>query len=98
MAAGTARRDISQIVISASLNKHSWQLDVADNGRGMTEDELTRAFEPFFTTRRSDGAKGLGLTLVFNLVSHLLQGEVRLFNTDKGCTVSLTLPVTLVTA
>src|SRR5690606_32021480 len=64
-----------QIVISASLNKHSWQLDVADNGRGMTTDELTRAFEPFFTTRRSSGAKGLGLTLVFNLVSHLLQGE-----------------------
>mgnify|MGYP006140081651 FL=1 len=87
-----------QIVISASLNNHSWQLDVADNGRGMTNDELTRAFEPFFTTRRSSGAKGLGLTLVFNLVSHLLQGEVRLFNTDNGCTVSLTLPLELITA
>lgn len=87
-----------RITISASMNKHSCQLDVADNGRGMTNDELTRAFEPFFTTRRSSGAKGLGLTLVFNLVSHLLQGEIRLLNTDNGCTISLTLPRELVIA
>jgi len=83
------------IVIRASKNAYSWQLEVADNGRGMTADELNRAFEPFFTTQRSRGAKGLGLTLVFNLVSHLLQGEVSLRNTDTGCVVSLTCPLTI---
>lgn len=84
-----------QIQIRASKNAYSWQLEVADNGRGMTEDELSRAFEPFFTTQRSLGAKGLGLTLVFNLVSHLLQGEVSLRNTDTGCIVTLNCPLAI---
>ena len=80
------------INISARQSAHSWQLTVADNGRGMNSDELARAFEPFFTTRRSQGAKGLGLTLVFNLVSHLLQGEISLQNSAAGCSVVLQFP------
>ena len=81
------------IVISATAQRHYWQLEVADNGRGMTEDELQRAFEPFFTSKRSAGAKGLGLTLVFNLVTHLLRGEISLHNQDAGCIVRITLPL-----
>ena len=52
----------------------------------------------WFTTRRNEGAKGLGLTLVFNLVSHVLQGEVSLHNSDTGCVVTLTCPLDLATA
>lgn len=84
-----------QVVISASSTGYSWQLSVTDNGRGMNEHELNRAFEPFFTTRRSQGAKGLGLTLVFNLVTHLLQGDVQLQNSNTGCTVTLSGPLSL---
>lgn len=84
-----------QIIIRASQNQQNWQLDIADNGRGMDADELAHAFEPFFTTRRSQGAKGLGLTLVFNLVSHLLQGNVSLHNTDTGCMITLQCPLSL---
>jgi signal transduction histidine kinase len=84
-----------QIHIRASQTNYSWQLDIADNGRGMSQDELARAFEPFFTSRRSQGAKGLGLTLVFNLVTHLLQGKVTLQNAAPGCIVRLQCPLTL---
>lgn len=84
-----------QIIIRASQTPYSWQLEIADNGRGMSADELARAFEPFFTTRRSKGAKGLGMTLVFNLVTHLLQGNVSLNNTDPGCVVTLRCPLNL---
>ena len=84
-----------QIHIRASQTSYSWQLDIADNGRGMSQDELARAFEPFFTSRRSQGAKGLGLTLVFNLVTHLLQGKVTLQNAEPGCLVRLQCPLTL---
>ncbi|MDP5141923.1 ATP-binding protein [Rheinheimera baltica] len=86
-----------KIEIRANQNTYNWQLEVADNGRGMSNDELALAFEPFFTTRRSQGAKGLGLTLVFNLVSHLLQGEISLRNSDTGCIISLTCPRQLIT-
>lgn len=82
-----------QITLTASQHSHYWQLEVSDNGRGMTADELQRAFEPFFTSRRSLGAKGLGLTLVFNLVTHLLRGEISLHNLPAGCMVRLMLPL-----
>lgn len=82
-----------QIHISASNHSNYWQLDVADNGRGLTENELQRAFEPFFTSRRSQGAKGLGLTLVFNLVCHLLRGEITLSNGQTGCHISMRFPI-----
>ncbi|MDX1391255.1 MAG: GAF domain-containing sensor histidine kinase, partial [Rheinheimera sp.] len=92
-----SQQQAPKITISASRNSHNWQLQVADNGRGMSDDELSRAFEPFFTTKRNVGAKGLGLTLVFNLVSHLLQGEITLQNADPGCVVTLQCPLTLST-
>lgn len=82
-----------QITIRARQNTYNWQLEIADNGRGMNTDELARAFEPFFTTRRNKGAKGLGMTLVFNLVTHLLQGDVSLHNTAAGCVVTLNCPL-----
>lgn len=69
-----------------------WHLTIADNGRGMTPQELERAFEPFYTSTRSGGSKGLGLTLVFNLVSRLLQGEISVYN-DHGCTIALACPL-----
>lgn len=93
-----SQQQAPKITISASRNSHNWQLQVADNGRGMTDNELSRAFEPFFTTKRNIGAKGLGLTLVFNLVSHLLQGEITLQNAKPGCLVTLQCPLTLSTA
>ena len=48
----------------------------ADDGVGMTEDVQRRAFEPFFTTRRSRGGTGLGLHIVYNLVTRRLGGRI----------------------
>ncbi|MFZ6864509.1 GAF domain-containing sensor histidine kinase [Undibacterium sp. Ji67W] len=48
----------------------------SDNGNGMDENVLTRAFEPFFSTRRGQGGTGLGLHIVHNLVVGPLQGEI----------------------
>lgn len=48
-----------------------------DDGKGLSEEELQRIFEPFFTTGRSKGSLGLGMSELYNLVHHLLRGEVR---------------------
>jgi signal transduction histidine kinase len=48
----------------------------ADNGAGMTPDVQRQAFDPFFTTRRNEGGTGLGLHIVYNLVTQQLGGRM----------------------
>jgi signal transduction histidine kinase len=50
----------------------------ADDGAGMTPDVQRQAFNPFFTTRRSEGGTGLGLHIVYNLVTQQLGGRMML--------------------
>jgi signal transduction histidine kinase len=50
----------------------------ADDGAGMTPDVQRQAFDPFFTTRRNEGGTGLGLHIVYNLVTQQLDGRMML--------------------
>lgn len=54
------------------------RLVVADDGRGIPADQHARIFDPFYTTRRSEGSTGLGLHIVYNLVTNTLHGRLTL--------------------
>jgi signal transduction histidine kinase len=65
----------------------------ADNGAGMTPDVLRQAFDPFFTTRRNEGGTGLGLHIVYNLVTQQLGGRMMLDSRlGQGTTFRIIMP------
>jgi PAS domain S-box-containing protein len=65
----------------------------SDNGRGMTDDIRRKAFDPFFTTRRDQGSTGLGLHIVYSIVTNYLGGRLTLDSEPgKGTKVQLILP------
>ncbi|MFB9887583.1 ATP-binding protein [Balneatrix alpica] len=49
---------------------------IQDNGQGVKTEQLEHLFEPFYTTKRGQGGSGLGLHLVYNLVSQQLKGSI----------------------
>ncbi|MBP7823981.1 MAG: hypothetical protein KA011_02040 [Pseudomonas sp.] len=58
-------------------------LDYRDNGCGVPESLRERIFEPFFTTKRGSGGSGLGLNIVYNLVTRKLGGKLE-FSSQPG--------------
>ena len=67
----------------------------SDDGSGMADEVQRRAFEPFFTTRRDKGGTGLGLHIVYNLVTRRLGGRIALTSTGgRGTTFRMTIPLT----
>jgi signal transduction histidine kinase len=71
------------------------EIEFADDGVGMNEEVQRRAFEPFFTTRRNRGGTGLGLHIVYNLVTRRLGGTLRLESQPgHGTVFRIRLPIT----
>jgi signal transduction histidine kinase len=65
-----------------------------DDGKGMTPDVRRRIFEPFFTTRRGQGGSGLGLSIVYNLVTKTLGGTILCTSApDVGTEFMITIPM-----
>ena len=65
----------------------------SDNGAGMTPEVQRQAFDPFFTTRRNEGGTGLGLHIVYNLVTQQLGGRMMLDSRlGQGTTFRIIMP------
>ena len=67
-----------------------------DDGKGIPEENLPRIFEPFFTTARDRGGSGLGLYIIYNLVTQNLKGSI-LCKSEVGIGTKfiITLPLNL---
>lgn len=71
-------------------------LTYADNGIGMDEKIKKVAFEPFTTTKRNTGGSGLGLNIIYNLITHKLHGKVVVESESmKGTIFTMTVPIFL---
>ncbi|MBL8242740.1 MAG: PAS domain-containing protein [Rhodanobacteraceae bacterium] len=82
-----------EIRIECESYDEEWLLLYRDNGIGMTEDVRLRVFDPFFTTKRGQGGSGLGLHVVYNLVTQLLRGSLDCISAPgKGVEFQIQMP------
>jgi signal transduction histidine kinase len=84
-----------EITIAAKAKGYeSTVLTYADNGKGIASENLDRIVEPFFTTARGQGGSGLGLHLVYNIVTRSLGGSIAVNSAlGRGVRFTVTLPV-----
>lgn len=63
-----------------------------DNGIGVCEENINKIFDPFFTTARGSGGSGLGLNVVYNLVTQRSAGSIDVVEgPQSGLHLSITL-------
>jgi signal transduction histidine kinase len=65
-----------EIRISVNQNNNDVVITVRDNGVGISPDNLKKIFDPFFTTAADIGGSGLGMSIVYNIISEVLQGDI----------------------
>lgn len=69
--------DEGLIEIDAQIRPDWIILTYRDNGKGISEENIKKMYEPFFTTNRHNGNSGLGMHIVLSLVTQKLKGNIR---------------------
>ena len=73
---GFNKENSGEIDIKAEKFDKKIVITYRDNGKGIEKENIGKIFEPFFTTDRSFGGTGLGLNLVYNIVTVQLGGTI----------------------
>lgn len=93
---GFENRASGTIVIRCAIKQDQVEIVFSDNGVGINGEHIERIFDPFFTTNRHQGGTGLGLHIVFNLITQKLGGKVTVDSSPgTGTCFTLLLPLTV---
>jgi PAS domain S-box-containing protein len=85
-------RNHGALQISVSAEGQRLCATFADDGPGISPENLQKIFDPFFTTKRPGGGSGLGLTIALAVVKEH-GGTVEVQSTNSGATFRVLLPV-----
>ncbi len=79
---------------SRPSERDTLDLTYSDDGCGISPDVQDKIFEPFYTTARAKGSTGLGLHIVFNIVTNTLGGTITCCSAPgHGTTFQVCMPV-----
>ncbi len=77
--------------IKSSLEDNKIVIKISDNGCGMSEETLSKIFEPYYTTKAN--GTGLGMTMVYKIVKEF-SGDILVDSTENvGTTFTLSFPI-----
>ena len=72
-----------EIDINIDIVDNKLHIDYRDNGHGITKEQLSKLFEPFYTTKAEQGGTGLGTHIIQNLVVDTLNGSIEASSDDE---------------
>jgi two-component system NtrC family sensor kinase len=82
-----------QLTIRSERVEKTIELQFSDNGPGISDEELLRIFDPFYTTKEPGKGTGLGLSVCYRIVEGL-GGKIRAESKiGEGTTIIVSLPV-----
>lgn len=91
---GFKEKDRGDIVINISLENEELNLVYKDDGKGISKENLSQIFDPFFTTNREDGGSGLGLNIVYNIITNSFKGSIKCESElNKGVVFKIKIPI-----
>lgn len=64
------------ITLDISMKNNYISIIYKDDGKGISKENLKQIFNPFFTTNRTHGGTGLGLNIIYNIVTSNLNGTI----------------------
>lgn len=84
--------DNGSMTIKAFIKDGIFHIIYSDNGKGIPPQNVSRIFEPFFTTHMQQGS-GLGMHIVYNIITQKLGGEISLESKlGEGVRFTITIP------
>ncbi|KJH78121.1 MULTISPECIES: sensor histidine kinase [Pseudomonas] len=87
-------REPGRIILRTRLNPPWAEIQVEDNGIGMSESVRKRTFEPFFTTKEIGQGTGLGLSVSYFIITNNHKGQMEVQSTlGQGTCFTLRLPL-----
>jgi PAS domain S-box-containing protein len=97
LAHGFDGNEQGEIQIEINLDQGNLRFSYYDNGIGMDKKTLKQVFDPFFTTKRNQGGTGLGMQIVYNLVTQKLKGDISVNSSlGDGVEFMIKLPIEIV--
>lgn len=73
---GFEKIDKGTITIEFEVDNDDLTIKYSDNGRGIAKNKLNRIYEPFYSTKKKQGGTGLGLNIVYNLITQKMRGSI----------------------
>jgi len=90
---GFRSMDEGRIEITVKDGNKDLEIIYTDNGCGMSKENIENMYVPFYTTDRSKGSSGLGMHIVFSLISQKMGGTIQFTGEEnKGMEFKIVLP------
>ncbi|MEA1915653.1 MAG: ATP-binding protein, partial [Campylobacterota bacterium] len=89
------------IFIATQVDKNNVHISIKDNAGGIAKKNISKVFEPYFTTKHQSQGTGLGLHMTYNLIVDGMHGSISVQNTQfkhenkdyVGAEFSIILPI-----